>query len=120
MIRIKRLSKSFFYAFKGLHKVFREEQNIRIQMMAALIAFAAGVYFGISRIEWCFLIIAFSAVMLMEIVNSAVERTADVLKPRIDKYVKEIKDIMAAAVMLSAVTCLIIGLIIFVPRLFGV
>ena len=53
----------------------------------------------------------------MELVNSAVERVTDVLKPRINTYVKEIKDIMAAAVMLSSFTAIIIGLIIFIPYL---
>ena len=58
---------------------------------------------------------AIGLVILMEIVNSAVERVTDVLKPRINGYVKEIKDIMAAAVMLASLVALIIGVIIFWP-----
>jgi len=54
-------------------------------------------------------------VILMEIINSAIERITDVLKPRLDNYVKEIKDIMAAAVMLASVIAIIVGLIIFIP-----
>jgi len=115
MIRVKRLTKSFFYAFKGLYKVFKEEQNVRIQTLAAIIAAAAGTYFNISRNEWCFLILAITIVLLMEILNSAVERVADILKPRIDRYVKEIKDITAAAVMLASIMSLILGSVIFLP-----
>lgn len=87
--------------------------------MAALVTAAAGIFYRISRTEWFFMAFAFTLVFLMEIINSAIERTADVLKPRIDSYVKEIKDIMAGAVMLSAAMCLVAGLVIFLPYIFG-
>ncbi|MFA6393624.1 MAG: diacylglycerol kinase family protein [Patescibacteria group bacterium] len=119
MIRVKRLAKSFTYAFKGLEKIFREEQNIRIILFLALGAIVLGVYLRISRIEWCVLVIALTLPLLMEIINSAVERVADVLKPRIDKYVKEVKDIMAAAVLFASISALVIGVIIFLPHILG-
>jgi len=74
-----------------------------------------GFYFEITRTEWIFLVLAIGLVLLMEVLNSAIERVVDVLKPRIDDYVKEIKDIMAAAVMLASVVAVIVGLIIFIP-----
>lgn len=117
MIRIKRLFKSFTYAFRGLYKTFREEQNIKIQSFFALLVVLLASYFQIQPIEWCILILVISLVILMEIVNSAVERVTDVLKPRINSYVKEIKDIMAAAVMLASIMAVIIGSVIFVPYL---
>lgn len=115
MIRFARLFKSFTYAFKGLFKTFREEQNLRIQATVAVIVVILGLYFKISPLEWSILIITITLVILMEIANSAVERVTDVLKPRIDGYVKDIKDIMAAAVMLSSLAAVIIGLIILGP-----
>lgn len=117
MIRIKRLFKSFTYALKGLKKVFAEEQNFQIQTTAAILVVGLGIYFRIRAIEWCVLIITASLVLLMELVNSAIERTTDILKPRIHDYVKEIKDIMAAAVFLSSIFSVIIGLIIFLPHI---
>ncbi|MFA6106566.1 MAG: diacylglycerol kinase family protein [Patescibacteria group bacterium] len=119
MIRVKRLAKSFTYAFKGLHKVYREEQNIRILFAVALGAVILAAYLRISRIEWCVLIFSLTLPILMETINSAVERVADVLKPRIDRYVKEVKDIMAAAVLLASLATLIIGTVIFLPYLLG-
>ncbi len=119
MINASRLLKSFGYAIKGLLKTFREEQNLKIQTFAGLAVLAAGFYFSISMIEWCVLILAVCFVLTAEIANSAVERITDVLKPRINYYVKEIKDIMAAAVLLSSISALIICLIIFLPRIFG-
>lgn len=115
MIKITRLIKSFKYAIRGLAKVFREEQNLRVQTGAGILALALAAYFSITSIEWCILLIVIMTVLLMEIANSAVERVTDVLKPRINNYVKEIKDIMAAAVMLASTFAVIIGLIIFYP-----
>ena len=119
MIRLKRLVKSFRYAAKGIIKTLREEQNLRIQSFIALIAIIFAVYFKINRYEWLALVFAISLVMLMELVNSAVERVADVFKPRLDRYVKDIKDITAAAVFLASITAAIIGVIIFWPHLFS-
>ena len=118
MIKIKRLIKSFKYAFKGFVKVYKEEQNLRIQSVIALCSIILGAFLGIDRLEWMALFFVILAVLLAEIMNSAVERITDVLKPRIDKYVKEIKDIMAAAVMLASISAIIVGFIIFIPYIF--
>ncbi|MDD5031681.1 MAG: diacylglycerol kinase family protein [Patescibacteria group bacterium] len=117
MIRIRRLYKSFTYAFRGLGKTLREEQNLQIQSIAGLAAIILGWYFKIKNWEWAILILIIGLVVLMEIINSAIERITDVLKPRLDNYVKEIKDIMAAAVMLASIIALIVGLIVFLPYL---
>lgn len=122
MIRLSRLLKSYSYALKGLFKTFHEEQNLRIQIFAGLIVLFLGIYFSISRLEWVILTLAVCLVLTAEIINSAVERVTDVLKPRINSYVKEIKDIMAAAVLLSSLAAVIVGLIIFWPyayKIFG-
>lgn len=118
MFNFKRLSKSFLYAFRGLVKTFKEEQNLRIQAIIGIIIMIAGFYFRIEPVEWSLLIFVIGLVIIMELANSAVERITDVLKPRIHNYVKEIKDITAAAVMISALVSVMIGLIIFVPRIF--
>lgn len=118
MIRLSRLIKSFQYAIRGLIKVFREEQNLRVQIFLAVLVSIFAYYFQIKLIEWCILIILIGMVLLMEIVNSAIERVTDVLKPRIHTYVKEVKDIMAAAVMLASALAVIVGFIIFLPYIF--
>ncbi len=115
MINLKRLLKSFKYAINGLIKVLKEEQNLRIQSVIAILVVITAIHFKVDRIEWCFLIFSIGIVFLMEVANSAVERITDVLKPRINSYVKEIKDITAAAVMLASFLSIIIGIIIFWP-----
>jgi len=117
MISIQRLFQSFIYAFRGLVKTFREEQNLRIQTAAAVAVVVAAWYFGVSRIEWCVLTLAIGMVALTEIVNTVLELVTDVLKPRINGYVKIIKDVMAAAVMMSSIAAAIVGIIIFWPYL---
>ncbi len=115
MIRIIRLFKSFRYAWRGLFKTFREEQNLQVQLIIGIIILSLGFVFKIKSLEWCSIISVIFLVLLMEMINSAVERIADALKPRIDTYVKELKDIMAAVVMLSSILAVIVGLIIFTP-----
>ena len=119
MFRIKRLFKSFRYALNGFIKTFREEQNLQIQSIMALAVLLSAWYFRLERLEWALLIFAIGLVMFAELVNSAVERVADVLKPRIDIYVKVIKDVTAAAVMLASFIAAIIGLIVFWPHIFN-
>lgn len=115
MFRVRRLIKSFKYAFRGFVKTFREEQNLQIQSLAGLATVCAGFFFGLERLEWIFIIFVVVLVMLMELANSAVERIADILKPRLDNYVKEIKDISAAAVLLSSVLAVFVGIMVFWP-----
>jgi len=118
MAKIKRLLKSFVYAFRGLFKTMSEEQNLQIQFLAGLTVVVLGWCLEIKAWEWCVLLLVIFIVILMEMMNSAVERIVDILKPRLDNYVKEIKDIMAASVMLASLVAVIIGLIIFLPYFF--
>lgn len=118
MFKVRRLGKSVIYAFRGLVKTFQEEQNLRFHLAAAVLVVIAGIWIGLTGIEWAVIAVAIGLVMMMELVNSGVERVSDLLKPRLDHYVKEIKDIMAAAVLFSALLAVIIGIIIFFPRLY--
>jgi undecaprenol kinase len=118
MIKIKRLAKSFTYAFRGLVKTYREEQNLHIQSMVGGFVIFLSLYLGLSTIELSMIIFLIGLVLLMEFANSAVERITDVLKPRMNTYVKEIKDIMAAAVLLASILSIVVGVLIFWPYIF--
>ena len=117
MIKITRLCKSFIYAWRGLRKVFKEEQNLRIQAVVGLVAFILAWFFQVSRWEWIVLVLIVMIVIIMELANSVVERIVDALKPRIHIYVKEIKDIMAASVLVASIVAFIVGCMIFWPHL---
>ena len=118
MIKFKRLLKSFRYAYKGLIKTFKEEQNLRIQAFFAVVVLLIGWGLKIERADWIILVLVIGLVILMELANSAVERVTDMLKPRINTYVKEIKDVTAAAVLVASLVSVIIGIIIFWPYIF--
>lgn len=111
----KRL-KSFTYAFNGLRILLREEHNSRIHLFATVCVVVAGVIFRISSLEWVAVVFAIGLVFGGEIFNSAIEDLADVVCPERDERIKKVKDLSAAAVLMSAFTALIIGLIIFIPK----
>lgn len=113
MIRFKRLLKSFAYAGQGFYKVFKEEQNFKIEILAAGLVLAAAWWLKIDGLSVAMLIVVIGLVLIMEIINSAVEAISDVLKPKLDNYVKRIKDIVAAGVMVSAIIAVVVGCLIF-------
>lgn len=113
MIRIKRLAKSWQYAGRGLLKVAKEEQNFRVELAVAAAVMIVALILKVSRLDLIILILVSALVLIMEIINSAVEAISDALKPKLDIYVKRIKDIVAAGVMVAALTAVIIGVIIF-------
>lgn len=114
---IKRF-KSFKYAFNGIKILILKEHNSRIHLFAAIVVMVAGFYFRISKMEWIALVIAISMVVTVEIFNSMIEKTCDILSPERRESVKEIKDMGAGAVLIASVFALVIGLIIFLPKIF--
>jgi diacylglycerol kinase len=117
---IKRRLKSFRYAFSGLRVLVREEHNARIHLFATVCVIVMGVAFRISCIEWVAVSLAIGLVFGMEAVNSAVENICDFVCPERDARIKKIKDLAAAAVLLSAIAALAVGLFIFIPKIMSI
>lgn len=117
MFNLKQLIKSFQYAMKGLVYVWQNEQNFRIQVGIALVVGVAMAIFDISRGEAIILSMLIIFVLVLEVANSIIEKVVDILKPRIHTYVQVIKDMMAAAVLISSLGATIIALLIFVPHI---
>lgn len=110
-----RLFKSFQYALRGLGQALRWEQALQIQVVISLIVIFLMFYFPTRRLEKVALILVIMGVLTLELINTIFERLSDVLKPRIHHYIKDIKDIMAAAVLIASLGALIIGLLILSP-----
>ena len=117
MLSCRRLLKSFRYARHGLWRVAKEEQNFAIELTIGVSAIILASLLKFALLEWAILSLTIGFVLIVELLNSAVERVSDLLKPRLDIYVKEIKDIMAAAVFLAAGLAIVVGLILFLPHL---
>lgn len=115
MDNIRRFFKSFKYAFRGLKYVFKNEQNFQIDLMAGAFVIALMFIFNIRGWEKVALFLVIFSVLVIELINTIMERVVDILKPRVHPYAQLIKDIMAAAVLLASVGAVIIGFIIFYP-----
>lgn len=114
---IRKRIKSFGYAFAGIKVMLREEHNARIHIVAAVVAVALGLLFGITPGEWTAVVIVIAMVFAAEAVNSAIERTADFVKAERDDRKRDIKDLAAGAVLLCAIGAAVVGIIIFLPYL---
>jgi|SRR3989344_1263758 len=117
MLSLRRLIRSFTDAFAGLRHVFRSEQNFRIQLLVGILVFAAAIYLPLRNWEVVLIILLVLLVLLVEILNTVFEYFSDLLKPRLHHYVRVIKDVMAGAVLLTSLTALTVGIIIFYPYL---
>lgn len=115
---IKKRLKSFSYAFSGLKTALKEEHNLRIHLAAAILVVAFSLLFNINKYEWIAVILAIGFVFAMELLNSAIENMADFISLEKHDTIKKIKDISAAAVLVSAIAALIIGLLIFLPKIY--
>jgi diacylglycerol kinase len=117
MFNLKRLLKSFHYAFRGLRHAFCWEQTLQIQLIITLIVVFLMFYLPTRRLEKVALILVIMGVLTLELINTIFERLSDLLKPRIHHYIRDIKDIMAAAVLITSIGALIIGLLILGPHI---
>ncbi len=118
-LSLSQLKKSFYYAWSGLVSTYKSEQNFRLQVLVSIIVVAISVYFRLSRKEWVIVLLVICLVLLLELLNTALEKVMDILEPKIHHYVKLIKDVMAAAVFLASLFAVIIGVLIFWPYFFA-
>jgi undecaprenol kinase len=112
---IKRLFKSFHHAFRGLKYVTKNEQNFQLEILIGIFIFILMLIFDIRDWQKVALFLVIFSVLVMELVNTIMERVVDILKPRVHPYAQLIKDVMAAAVLLAAAGAVVIGVIIFYP-----
>jgi len=117
MGELKKRINSFAYAFKGVCSLLRKEHNAWIHCVAIVIVTLAGLFFDITSIEWCIVILCFGMVLAAEGFNTAIERLVDMVSPGFHPIAGNVKDIAAGAVLICAIASAIIGLIIFLPYL---
>ncbi len=110
------LLKKFGYAIAGLKAACRAEQSVRIQLAIGGAVIFAGWGVGLTRLEWLFVIAAIGAVLSLELINSGVEKTLDLVHPGQHEGVRFIKDVIAAAVLLVALAAVAVGVLVFAPH----
>ena len=117
MEKEKNIINSFKYAFEGIFTAFKAEKNMKIHFIIMLLVIILGIMLKISSVEWIICIILFGFVISLELVNTAIENTVDLITQEKHPKAKIAKDVAAGAVLVAAITAVIIGLIIFVPKI---
>lgn len=112
----KKVAKSFSYAFAGV-RFFLGERNIKIHIFMASLAIVLGFTLSITVFEWLAVIFCIALVISLEIINTMIEEVIDYVCSVKNGKAMIIKDLAAAAVLVSALASVIIGLIIFVPKI---
>jgi diacylglycerol kinase len=108
---------SFRFAIAGWRHVLRTQPNSRIHAAATVVVAGLGFWLGVGRSEWAILVITIGLVWVAELVNTAIEAVVDLASPESHPLAKVGKDVAAAAVLASAVTAVIVGLLILGPPL---
>lgn len=110
---------SFKFAFKGITWLIRTQHNMWIHLLAAAIVVTAGFYFSVTKIEWILLAITIGMVLSAEAFNTAIELLVDKISPEFNLLAGRIKDVAAGAVLITASIAVIVGLLIFLPKIMG-
>ena len=110
-------SEQFRNAFRGLYVISKTTRHLFIHLISALVVIIFGFYLRVSSLEWVLLIFAIGFVFVTEALNTAIEIDIDLTSPQYHPYARDTKDVAAAAVLLSVFTAIIIGLIIFLPKI---
>lgn len=109
-------AKSFTHAIRGIGIVLKTQHNMWLHIVAGLLVVALGFYLDISSIEWIALIFAIGFVCAAEAFNTAIEIDIDLTSPEFHPYARDTKDVAAGAVLLTVLCALIVGGIIFIPK----
>ncbi len=115
--QVKKKGIGLKFALNGLKEVFLQEKNFRIHTFSAFLVLVFSFLFRLNSYEWLFILLAIQLVFVTELINSVIERIIDYIKPEIHPMAKVIKDMAAGAVLVSACFAVIIGLIVFLPKL---
>ena len=110
--------KSIGYAVRGALLLLQKEASIKVQFTLALLVTAAGFFFNISSTEWIIQLLAIGLVMSIEGMNTAVQEIANFIHPEHNNKIGLIKDIAAGSVFYASIIAIIIGLIIYLPKIF--
>ena len=111
------LKASFRYAWRGFRQALGRERNLRIHMVLAALALALAYGLSLSRLEWALVVLCIGMVLVAELFNTTVESLVDLCQEDYHPLAAAAKDVAAAGVLIAAVAALLVGGIVFIPRL---
>jgi len=117
---LRRIGRSFGYAFEGVATIVRTQPNFWIHLIAGCLALGLGVALRLSPGELALIVLTIALVLIVESINTALETLCDLVSPGHHPLVKRTKDVCAAAVLFAAIAAVCVGLLLFGPRLLAV
>jgi diacylglycerol kinase (ATP) len=111
------LVRSFKNAFRGIWYLFTTQRNAQIHLLISGCVVALGMVLGLARWEWLVLVLTIGLVLAAEGINTAIEAAVDVATSEYHPLAGVAKDVAAGAVVLCAITAVIVGCLVFVPHL---
>ena len=112
-----RYTKKFSNAFRGMHVFMKTTRDLPVFALAIAAVVFLGFYFHVSNPEWIALVFSMGFVIVSELFNTAIEIDIDLTSPQYHPYARDTKDVAAGAVLLSALTAVVVGLIVFLPKI---
>ncbi|MCQ6273640.1 diacylglycerol kinase family protein [Bacillus sp. V3B] len=116
--RKRGLLRPFTFAIVGILHALRNERNMKIHTVVVVIVMILGLLYRLSTVEWMFIIFAIGGVLALELINTALERVVDLVTKNFHPLAKQAKDVAAGAVFIYAIVSVLIGCIIFLPKIF--
>ena len=116
-MKIRSIIDSFNHAVTGIIMAMKTEKNLRFQYIAAIIVIIFSLFLDFTRLEFLILLFAISLVVVAEMVNTAIEKTIDLITKEYHPFAKIAKDIAAGAVLIAALNSLVVGYLLFFDRL---
>jgi diacylglycerol kinase len=113
---ISERAQSFIHAFHGL-KELTQEANFKIHICSAIAVIIFGIYLKIDSVEFCIIFVSIFIVLIAEGFNTSVEKLCDSVTLEDNILIKKSKDIAAASVLIASIMAIIVGVVIFLPKL---
>jgi diacylglycerol kinase (ATP) len=109
--------RSLYHAVTGILEFLRDEHNARIHVVATIGVGIAAYVFRVTLMEAALLSIVIAGVWITEMLNTCVERTMDFVHPEEHPRIRFIKDLAAGAVLVASIAAVVVGLLIFIPKM---
>lgn len=109
--------KSFVYATRGIIDFFKKEHNAQIHLAITILVIILSVFLRLNKSETIAVVFSIALVWITEMVNTAIEKTMDFISLKRQPQIRVIKDLSAGAVLIAAIAAVIVGCIIFIPKI---
>ncbi len=112
MINFRKVVRSFRFAGQGIVDLFRYENNAKVHLLIAVVVVGVGFWLKLSRIEWAVILTQVGLVWAAEAFNTALEKLCDFVRPELHPQIKAVKDLSSGAVLILAITAVLVGLVV--------